>query len=70
VRLGGCEPSSFKHRSNELVVKSEHLIQQLTVLNMVTLLVTIELHVVGHHLFFRDIFEHKEVGLVFVIEVI
>lgn len=48
VRLGGLEICGFENRANQFVVESEHFVQQLTVLDVIALLVSVELHVVGH----------------------
>ena len=48
MRLGWREATSLQDRSDELVIKTEHLVQEFTVLDMVALLITIELHVVCH----------------------
>lgn len=37
---------------------------------MVALLVSVKLHVIGHHLLVSDIFENKEVRGIFVVEVV
>ena len=69
MRLCGSKPSSFKNWTNELVVESEHLVQELTVFNVVALLVAIELHGISDQLLFCNVLEHQEIGLVLAIEV-
>lgn len=70
VWLGSGETCCFEHRSDQLIVKTEHFIQELAVLNMIGLLVTVELHSVRYHLLLRNVFEHQEVGVVFVVVII
>ena len=70
MRLGRREASCLQDRSNQLIIKSQHLIQQFTILNMVAFLVTVELHRVRHHLFLRYVFEHEEVRVVFIVVII
>ena len=70
VRLSGGETTGLKHWSNEFVVESQHLVQEFTILNVVRLLVAIELHVVGYHLFVWNVLEHKEIWLVLVVVVV
>lgn len=67
MRFSSGKPSSFKHWPYEFVVESEHLVKELTVLNMVRLLISIKLHVVGNHLLVGDILKHQEIRLVLVV---
>mmetsp|Transcript_24551 Transcript_24551/g.38081 ORF Transcript_24551/g.38081 Transcript_24551/m.38081 type:complete len:221 (-) Transcript_24551:373-1035(-) len=69
VGLGRSEAGGLNHGANKLVVETEHLVEQLTVLDVVALLITVELHRVGHHLLVRDVLEHKELRLILVVVV-
>lgn len=69
VALSGRKTVVFEHRSDELVVEPEHLVEELTVLDVVALLVPIELHVVRHHLLLGDVLEHQRIRLVLVVVV-
>ena len=70
VRLCRSEPGCLKHRSNELVIESQHLVQELTVLDMITFLVSVKLHIVGDHLLISNVLENEEVRLVLIVEVV
>ena len=70
MRLGRRESSGLEHRPDQFVIESWHFVQELAILDMVTLLVAIKLHITRYHLLFCDIFENQEVGLVLVVEVI
>lgn len=70
VRLCWGKASGLKHRSDQFIVKSWHFVEELAILDVVAFLIAIELHVICDHLFFCDVFENQEIGLVFVIEVI
>ena len=67
MRLGRRKTGCFQDRSYKLIVKPWHLIEKFTVLNVVAFLVTAKLHIVGHHLLLRDVFEYQEVGVILVI---
>jgi len=67
VRLSGSEPSCLDHRSDQFIIESEHLVEQLTVLDVVTLLVTVELHGVCYHLLLAYIFKNQELRLVLIV---
>ena len=69
MRLSRCELRSFQDGSDGLVVESKHLVQQFTIFNMVTLLVSIELHGVRDHLLLCNVFEDDEILCIFAIEV-
>lgn len=66
MALGRSESSSFKYRSRQLVVEPEHLEEELAALDVMTPLVSVELHRVFYHLLFGDILKHQKVWLVFV----
>lgn len=70
VGLGGREASSLEHRPNKFIVKSKHFVQQFAVLNVVSFLVTVELHCVCHHLLLGNILEDEEVRIVLVVVVV
>ena len=58
MRLGGRETSRLQHRPDQLVVETEHSVQELAVIDVVRLLVTVELHGIGNHLLLGNVFEH------------
>jgi hypothetical protein len=64
--MGLCwsKACSFDHGSDELIIKSNHLVEELTIFNMVAFLVSIELHSISHHLLLSDGFKNKKLGLV------
>ena len=66
MALGGSESGSFKYGSRQLVIKPKHLEEELAALNMMTPLVSIELHRIFYHLLFSDVLEHQKVWLIFV----
>lgn len=70
MRLGRRKIRSLEHRPDQLVVEAQHLIQQLGVLDVVGLLITVELHVVRHQLLLGDGLEHHEFGLIFALVVV
>ena len=69
MRLSSSKPCCLKHRSNKLIIKSEHPIQKLTVVNVVGLLVSVELHRVCHQLLFSYVFEDQELRVVLIVVV-
>lgn len=69
MALGGCKAVVLEHRPDELIVKTQHLVKQLTIFNMITLLISVKLHGVGYHLFFSDVLEKQEFRLVLVVVV-
>ena len=70
MRFSCSKTSSFKHRSDQFVIESQHFIKKLTVLDVIAFLISVKLHVIRYHLFIGNIFKHKEIRLVFVIKIV
>ena len=66
MALGCSESGGFKYGSRQLVVEPEHLEEELAALDVMTPLVSVELHGIFYHLLFGDILKHQKVGLAFV----
>ena len=60
----------LQNRATQLVVKADHLVQQLRVLNVVALLVAVVRQRPSHHLFVRNVLEVEELALVLVLLVV
>lgn len=69
MRLRWSKASCLKHGSNQLIIKPWHFIKKLTILDVVTFLVTIKLHIICDHLLFCDVFENQKIRLILVVEV-
>lgn len=59
----------LKDRPDQFIIKSQHFVQKLTIFDVITLLIPVELHVVGDQLFFSDVLEREEFWLVLVVMV-
>ena len=68
--LGGGKPGCLQHRPDQLVIEPQHLVEKFTVLNMVTFLVSVELHCIGYQLLVGNVFENEEIRLVLVVEIV
>ena len=63
MRLCCREACRLQHRSDQFIIKPQHTVQKLAVVDVVGFLVTVELHSISHHLLLRDVFEYKEFGI-------
>lgn len=69
MRLSSSESCSLQERTDQLVVEAEHLVEELAVFDVVTLLISIELHRICHQLLVGDVLEHKEVRLILAVRI-
>lgn len=70
MRFSLAKPVGLKDGAAKLVVKPDHLVEQLRVLNVVTLLVAIKWEVSRNKLLLRDIFKVKELTGVLILIVV
>ena len=66
MALSRSKSGSFEYGSGQLVIKPKHLEEELAALDMMTPLVSIELHRIFYHLLFSDVLKDQKVWLVFV----
>ena len=59
----------FKHRSNKFVIKPKHFVKELAIFNMITLLISVELHAISYHLLLCDALENKKIWFVLIVMV-
>ena len=59
----------LKYWADEFVIESKHFVKKLRIFYMITLLVSVELHAIGDHLFFGDVLESEALRLVLVVVV-
>lgn len=67
MRLCCREACRLQHRSDQFIIKPQHTVQKLAVVDVVGFLVTVELHSISHHLLLRDVFEYKEFGIILIV---
>jgi len=67
MRLCCGEACRLQHRSDQFIIKPQHTVQKLAVVDVVGFLVTVELHSISHHLLLRDVFEYKEFGIILIV---
>lgn len=60
-----CKSGCFEYGSGQLVIKPKHLEEELAALDMMTPLVSVELHRIFDHLLFGDVLKDQKVRLVF-----
>ena len=70
MRLCCREACRLQHGSDQFIIKPQHTVQKLAVVDVVGFLVTVELHSIGHHLLLRDVFEYKEFGIILIVVII
>lgn len=61
MALGGTEACVLQHRSDQLVVESKHFVKQLTVFDVVALLVSVVGQSSVHQLVLFHSFENQEI---------
>lgn len=66
MALSCSKRSCFQYGSGQLVIKPQHLVEELAALDMMAPLVSIELHRIFDHLLLSDVLEYQEVWLVFI----
>ena len=67
MRLCCREACRLQHGSDQFIIKPQHTVQKLAVVDVVGFLVTVELHSISHHLLLRDVFEYKEFGIILIV---
>ena len=70
MRVCGREAVLLQNRPTELIVKADHFVEQLRVLNMVALLIAVVRETARDHLLVGDVLEVQELALVLILLVV